>query len=83
MHRPHHHLDRSRLKYGWAASEPVRSLRLNLSYLFAVIFVVEGEMGESREMEEEEMIRIGWEGDERPMREDERVIREGQRVMEQ
>lgn len=64
--------------------EPVRSLHLNLSYLlFAVIFVVEGEIGESREMEEEEMIRTGWEGDERPMREDERVIREGQRVMEQ
>jgi len=28
------------------------------------------------------MIRTGWEGDERPMREDERVIREGQRVVD-
>ena len=43
MHRPHHHLDRSRLKHGWTASEPVRSLCSNLSYLlFAVTLNVEG-----------------------------------------
>ena len=84
MRRPHHHLDQSRLKHGWAASEPVRSLRSILSYvLFAVILAVEGEIGELRGMEEGGMIRTGWKGDERPMGGDERVIREGQRVMEQ
>jgi len=65
MHRPHHHLDRSRLKHGWTASEPVRSLCSNLSYLlFAVTLNVEGEIGELRGMEEEGMIRTGWKGDE-------------------
>ena len=43
-----------------------------------MILAVEGETGELRGTEAEEMIRTGWEGDERPMREDGRVIREGQ-----
>jgi len=78
MRRPHHHLDRSRLKHGWTASEPVRSLHSNLSYLlFAVTLTVE-EIGKLRGMEEEGMEE---EGMEEEGMEEEGMIRTGWQAM--